>query len=304
MSAFKVSVHTVCGTLLEEVELYPTATALDLKLCIRTQQGMPPWRQRLLLGDVMLKNDAVLGGSDQPVNVTLVKLEPSQDKNQVVALRKAVTGGSADEVEQLLQADESINLDSEWTYPSRGTALCAAASSGLVDIARQLVKFGADMDKLSDVLPKSPTALCCAVSSGHREVTRFFCDTGADKNKSTDSGETAFVIAARRGDVGMVSLLCNAGANVNHPERKRPLFVALHSRHHEVVRLLRACGAERLTFSEFCSLWKPVVTAWWTRLLLIGVFILCLPHFGAAGAAVTNVKLMISDECFNKTELL
>jgi len=282
MSAFKVRVHTV-GMLLDEVDLYPTATALDLKRCIQTKHGVHPWHQRLLRGDVMLKNDAVLGGSDQPVDVTLVKLELPQEKDQVFALQKAVRRGSADEVELLLQVHENIDLDSELTHPSRGTALCAAASSGHVDVARQLVKFGADKDKLSNILPNNPTALCCAVSCGHREVTRFLCDAGADKNKSMDSGETALVLAARRGDVEMVRLLCNAGADVNHAARERPLLVALHS-----LRLLRARGTEWLTFNELGSLWKPVVTAWWTRLLLIGVFIFCIPHFGLAGAAVTK----------------
>jgi hypothetical protein len=186
-----------------------------------------------------------------------------------------------------LLCEAGANLDKESTYPFRGTALCAAATSGHMSVACQLVKLGADKDKLSN---RISTALYCAANAGHHDIVQFLCDAGADKNIPTryDHQDTPLAKAARLGDAQMVRLLCNAGADMNYAVGDVPLIVALKNHHDHVVHVLHDCGAERLSFCQLCSLCKPESTC----ALLIGVvtcvFILFLPYLGAASASIAK----------------
>lgn len=94
--------------------------------------------------------------------------------------------------------------------------------------------------------------LCLAVEAGDKVLVADLMRLGADVNKLVDHSESAMEVAAAKGDVDMVMLLMGFGASVHRldtPEghihtRMSPMSSACCNGHVEVVKLLHRLGAD------------------------------------------------------------
>ena len=97
------------------------------------------------------------------------------------------------------------------------TALAWAAIRGNADVARLLLKAGADPD-LANAFGIGPLSL--AIENGAESLVGLLLEHGADPNVARESGETPLMTAARRGQVEVIELLLEHGADVNAREKK------------------------------------------------------------------------------------
>ncbi|KAL7894282.1 ankyrin repeat-containing domain protein, partial [Trichoderma sp. TUCIM 5745] len=129
-----------------------------------------------------------------------------------------------------------------------GTALMAACCSGQFELVRLLVDRGADVNAKTG---NHATALIAACCSGQLELLRLLIDRGADVNAKTTQGQTALIIACSResneSTRSMVELLLEKGAEVNAESEigNTPLTLACIRRDGDVelVELLLENGA-------------------------------------------------------------
>jgi tetratricopeptide (TPR) repeat protein len=96
------------------------------------------------------------------------------DPEQLIA---AAEGGNLDLIRQ--QVELGVDIDAV-DFPT-GTALSAAAAENQVEAAKLLIELGADLEKTDDS-PMPMTALFKAVSNGHEEMARLLLEHKADPN--------------------------------------------------------------------------------------------------------------------------
>jgi uncharacterized protein len=111
-----------------------------------------------------------------------------------------------------------------------------------IPVMTALLSAGADANAVTE--KGDSTVLMCAVQSGHLEVIRNLVGSGADVNRAADE-VTPLMVAARAGDEDVVRLLLDLGAKAG---AKAGRFTAAdyadHGGHHEVARMLRRGGDE------------------------------------------------------------
>ena len=176
------------------------------------------------------------------------------------ALWRAADVGRADVVEALLQAGADV---SKASY--QGNA--PLSKSATATIAMMLIERGASVDATNKL---GQNALLFAAYDGRTEVVEVLLQAGADANKADDDGlaplsvaasariatmlierganvnatnklgQTALLIAGRKGRAGVVKALVQAGADVNKADMggQFPLTVAADERHWSCVTLL------------------------------------------------------------------
>mgnify|MGYP001420574683 FL=1 len=117
-----------------------------------------------------------------------------------------------------------------------------------IDIARQLIRAGADVNQ-ADAIHDSPYLL--AGAQGRLEILRMTLENGADLRSVNRYGGTALIPAAEHGYVEVVRLLLKSGVDPNHVNYLG--WTALHEAivvsdggpaHQEVLRLLIQAGAD------------------------------------------------------------
>jgi ankyrin repeat protein len=140
-----------------------------------------------------------------------------------------------------------------------------ASRSGNAEIAEQLLAKGANVNARAS---RNQTALMWAVSQKHANVVKVLLAHGADIKARTDvwsqmmavsphgvpeynreiphGGETAFMFAARVGDLSSATLLIAAGADVNDTDAwgVSALVLAAHSGFRELAENLLEHGAD------------------------------------------------------------
>ncbi len=153
------------------------------------------------------------------------------DEHDLTELMRAAREGNVAETRRLVAAGARVN------QAVRGHSA-----------ARELLAFLAWMQSL----PKRDggyRALHYAAAGGHAEVARLLVRAGADPDAVASRGETALSLAARRGDVLLVRLLLEAGAPARLPTAhagrawESPIAAAVFARNVELVHLLLDAGA-------------------------------------------------------------
>ena len=120
------------------------------------------------------------------------------------ALMMAALRGDLEVVRQLLVHGAEVNPAGDWT------PLIYAAVKGSVEISRLLLAYGAQINAAAD--SNGLTALMMAAREGHEKLLAFLLASDADPNLKSHAGVTALA-AARQGErKDIVELLVKAGA--------------------------------------------------------------------------------------------
>ena len=196
------------------------------------------------------------------------------DGGSTTAMHLAAGWGHVTIVKLLLQ----FGADVEAEDVDGDTPLTAAVSKGREDVVRVLVMAGAGLENQGELLSRE---LLCAVEFGYATIVRILLRAGANVNFRARYHEsppvhrvatysdrdvirilvepmaviegrnnrsmTPLLCAARKGDISMVQLLIEAGANVNVQDdlfHRSPLSMAAHIGCSDIVKILLEAGAE------------------------------------------------------------
>jgi ankyrin repeat protein len=128
------------------------------------------------------------------------------DEEAKTPLMAAVISGNVETVKALLNAGAKVNPDAWYESP----CLAVAARKGYVEIVRELIAAGANVDRGFEYPPITEAA-----SKGHTEVVRLLIEAGAEIDATDEDGGTALMDAAYFGHSDTVKLLVDGGADVN-----------------------------------------------------------------------------------------
>jgi ankyrin repeat protein len=158
----------------------------------------------------------------------------------VTPLELACANGQAPMVERLLKA----GVDANAALSTGQTPLMSAARTGSVASVAALLAHGARVDSREPV--QDQTALMWAVGEGHEDVARMLVRRGADLRAKSKGGYTSLLFAVRKGNVAIVRTLLEAGANVNDvsTDGVTPLVMATLRGHWDLAKVLLERGAD------------------------------------------------------------
>lgn len=127
-----------------------------------------------------------------------------------------------------------------------GTLLGLTASMGFIEVARVLMKAGADCNT---AVEGGWGPLHLAAGEGHSEMVRCLLEGGSDVNFLSPDGSTPLGAAALEGSDDVARILIAAGADVEKLSERQgvgtltPLWLAAENGHTSVVRVLLNAGA-------------------------------------------------------------
>ncbi|KAM0722171.1 hypothetical protein Q7P37_001612 [Cladosporium fusiforme] len=157
------------------------------------------------------------------------------------ALHTAVLKRRLDVIKVLLEN----SVDTEWKDDGGKTAISYAQDC---PAAWFMLRYGADIEARA-TMPSNNTGLLHVAWLGDLESTRFYLDQGAAVNARNNLGETALTESARHGDVQIVELLLQHGADMEigaDPGREwTPLMQAIRDGREDAARVLINHGAKR-----------------------------------------------------------
>src|SRR5580704_202465 len=176
-------------------------------------------------------------------------------------LSEAAVLGNAVMIEALLKAGADAKT---LTTADGETVLMTAARAGNADAVKILLSHGADVNARENY--KGQTALMWAAAEHHPEVVKALLDHGADwKVRSFDretklpklsaassvtpfarGGVTAFLFAAREGDIESAKVMLNTGVDINQVDvdGTNALVFSLMNKHYTFARFLLEKGAD------------------------------------------------------------
>ena len=155
------------------------------------------------------------------------------------------------EMHALLDGGADVNETNRYGQ----TALIYAAYKGKVDMVEALISAGAEVNVLSD---KGETPLLVAVQEDHGDVAGVLIRHGADMgvkvpdDDSDGGGSPLLVLATREGRIDTVTVLVEAGANVNDGDSfaQTPLIWASWKGYPGIVDILIDGGADVKAVNE------------------------------------------------------
>lgn len=170
-----------------------------------------------------------------------VNLIDKRDDERSTILMVAAMAGKTDTVKLLLDHGAAINAK---TKKGR-TALTWASWRGMTDTVRVLLAAGADINSRDSM---GSTPLTFAVSRNRTETVAVLLNAGAKTEfHHTETGQTALIDAVVRGNIDIVRLLLEKGANVNEQDKegRKPVDWARRLNRVEIEVLLRKAAAKQ-----------------------------------------------------------
>jgi ankyrin repeat protein len=169
-------------------------------------------------------------------------------------------GGDADTIAQLLKQGANPNQ----RYDDGCTALYVAVEFGYSKIVELLVEFGADVN--AKKLDSGETPLLFAIELGHLNIVQFLLSHGADANEPNSMGDPPIYFAAfsNHHAIAISQALISAGANVNalNSKHQSALHAASQNGNVDIVRLLINAGADvNYTLFDGAYLYTPLSRA-------------------------------------------
>ena len=124
-----------------------------------------------------------------------------------------------------------------------GLALCKAVAKGYLEIIKQLILWGVDVNRTDE---KGKTPLTLAVFHGNEEIVKYLVQAGIDVNKPSHDGQTPLMISSHNGYTDIVQTLLNAGADVNKLDNRgcTALVLAAQEGHVYIAHILINLGAD------------------------------------------------------------
>jgi ankyrin repeat protein len=158
-------------------------------------------------------------------------------KDGIVPIQAAAHFGDASIVEMLIAAGADVNIQA----PGHPSPLYLAIQQKHLEAARSLLNHGAS----PDFAVKEWTLLQRAAYRGDLDVVKLLIESGADLSRSTSSAPPPLLIAAGQGQVAVVQVLLNAGADVNTRFGRWTALAMASRRNQDTVRdLLIERGAQ------------------------------------------------------------
>ena len=192
---------------MEGVERLVTGMNMDMRISQDDMEAMFPLLLATMVGDARVMRLLLRAGCD--VNQMLEK--PAFYLSRFpTALHQAVHGGNSDVVQVLL---EQPNIDLEVRNSDMHTPLLLASESGMLEIAKLLIRSMSDLNACDD---RGNNALHIAISSTYwnEDMVRLLIKSGVNINKLNHSGLTPVKIAALAGNLTVVRLLLQAGCDL------------------------------------------------------------------------------------------
>lgn len=177
------------------------------------------------------------------------RYDDNWEEGSANALQLAMRDGNVEIVEALLAAGADPNEDTSYVLHP----LITCCQQGRVDIAHLLLQSGAHvnvsrkkMRQCISIAAEDASPLHAAVSGGHVQLVELLLHSGADVNKEVKdrNGWTPLLTAIQEKSHGIIRMLLDAGAEVNHiSETGTALLWAVRVGDINIVRMLLAAGA-------------------------------------------------------------
>jgi hypothetical protein len=129
-------------------------------------------------------------------------------------LLAAAAKGNINRIQALLEKGESIEARGQWQY----TPLLTAVANDQVDAAQLLISRGANVNYKTEGGKSCMSGINCmqlASMRGNVRMLAILIEAGANVNETDDRGATPVMWAANRGHVDALRLLLERGANIN-----------------------------------------------------------------------------------------
>ena len=139
-----------------------------------------------------------------------------QYRKKIQNLRAAIDTDDVRLVRTLIMSGADVNGQAAGPVDYRSSRpLVAAARTGNINFLNLLITNGAKVD-IMDQLSRPLTPLCVATACGNYDATIVLLENGAKVDKSGGAyHETAACLAAARGDLAILAVLLQHGANAN-----------------------------------------------------------------------------------------
>lgn len=196
--AGKMPIHYAATNGLADITAYFAEHGVDVD--VRASKGMTPLLFAAQAGQLETCRVLAEHGAD-------LRAQPL-DEFGLNSLHKAVYNNKAEVARFLLEKGVPVDVRTG----KGNTALHLAAESGSMDALKTLVEFKADLRaKTCDEWQE--LAVHRAAYFGNRDIVAFFLDAGIDVNVTTAPGSTLLTLAAEKGDIELVTLLMDRGAD-------------------------------------------------------------------------------------------
>lgn len=178
-------------------------------------KGQGPLQNEFASTDVGCTNSAIVDKRD--INGPDSKGPINQDSKFVSPsiFFEACRQGDYETVENLLQNGQDVNVQSSWTYNPDGTisAMHVIARQGHIEVARSLMKYGADIKCATFTDFRRP--LHSAARLGHISMVHFLIENGANFAAQTTRGVQPIQEGAAYGSREIAKILLDHGAAVD-----------------------------------------------------------------------------------------
>ncbi|XP_053323897.1 serine/threonine-protein phosphatase 6 regulatory ankyrin repeat subunit B-like [Spea bombifrons] len=157
------------------------------------------------------------------------------NKSGAVCLHAAAKRGHAAVVKALLQKGSHVDARTKDNY----TALHIAAENCKPHVVQTLLGFGAQVQLKGGKGQETPLHIAARIKDGEK-VAEMLLKSGADVNVETENGETAMHIAARHGNLKMITALIEDGGELAWLSKvlESPLHTAVRHCHPPIVEVI------------------------------------------------------------------